>query len=291
MPVFARIATADPVEATSITAVALDTSTDIILDTTTCTCLSSESHKVFDGVVESDFYDTCATSNDFKGHLSSCPLHTDAIPTFAQMKQLARIKRQLFLEQQSDKKVIQPRDPFECIRRIPTRTCHLFPGSKFEGKQNSGSHSYDVVVDIKDVNLDDSTLCGYLHIKGLTEQYPELTTFFDAEIIGPEHSFFTQKWDADKATDEEHWSHFKPFHAVLETSKLEDINYDFRSNSFIFMRWKEHFLVPDHRIEGIAGASFAGFYYICYNKRTGQINGLYYHSSSDRCYLRWMWFT
>lgn len=28
------------------------------------------------------------------------------------------------------------------------------------------------------------------------------------------------------------------------------------------MRWKERFLVPDHRVNHINGASFAGFYYI-----------------------------
>lgn len=29
------------------------------------------------------------------------------------------------------------------------------------------------------------------------------------------------------------------------------------------MRWKERFLVPDHRVKSINGASYAGFYYIC----------------------------
>ena len=29
------------------------------------------------------------------------------------------------------------------------------------------------------------------------------------------------------------------------------------------MRWKEQFLVPDHRVRSINGASYAGFYYIC----------------------------
>ena len=28
------------------------------------------------------------------------------------------------------------------------------------------------------------------------------------------------------------------------------------------MRWKERFLVPDHHVSHITGASFAGFYYI-----------------------------
>ena len=41
------------------------------------------------------------------------------------------------------------------------------------------------------------------------------------------------------------------------------------------MRWKEQFLVPDHRVKHIAGASFAGFYYICYSKRENTIEGFY----------------
>ena len=39
--------------------------------------------------------------------------------------------------------------------------------------------------------------------------------------------------------------------------------------------------MPDHRIRSISGASFAGFYYICLNKRTGVIEGLYFHNSSE----------
>ncbi|KAI7826904.1 vacuolar import/degradation protein Vid24 [Gamsiella multidivaricata] len=165
---------------------------------------------------------------------------------------------------------------------MPTRTCHLYPGSKFQGMQKSGSHGYEVMVDIKDVNLNDSTLCGYLHIKGLTEEYPELTTFFDAEIVGMEYSFLTQKWDASEVTDEEHWKKFKPFENVNHLSGLEDAKCDFRKVDVVFMRWKEHFLVPDHHVEGITGASFAGFYYICYHKQTGRINGYYYHQSSEK---------
>lgn len=58
---------------------------------------------------------------------------------------------------------------------------------------------------LQDVNLKDSSLCGYLHIRGLTDEYPELTTFFDAEIIGNAYSFVTKKWDASSKTDKEHW--------------------------------------------------------------------------------------
>ncbi len=50
----------------------------------------------------------------------------------------------------------------------------------------------------------------------------------------------------------------------------------------IFMRWKEHFLVPDHRVKTITGASFEGFYYICFNQIRGEVEGIYFHSKSER---------
>ncbi|KAI8594491.1 vacuolar import/degradation protein Vid24 [Dissophora ornata] len=171
---------------------------------------------------------------------------------------------------------------------IPTGTCHLYAGSRFLGKQKSGNHCYEVMVDIKHVNLNDSRLCGYLHIKGLTEEYPELTTFFDAEIIGPQYSFVTKRWDVSESNDEEHWSRLDP--TLLQPQQgsngsdpctLEGLKFDHRESDVVFMRWKEHFLVPDHHLVGITGASFAGFYYICYRKSTGQIDGYYYHQSSE----------
>ena len=50
----------------------------------------------------------------------------------------------------------------------------------------------------KHVDFENSYLCGYLKIKGLTEEYPQLTTFFDGEIISPKYPFLTRKWDADE---------------------------------------------------------------------------------------------
>ena len=55
------------------------------------------------------------------------------------------------------------------------------------------------------VDLENSYLCGYLKIKGLTEEYPTLTTFFDGEIISKKHPFLTRKWDADEDVDRKHW--------------------------------------------------------------------------------------
>jgi hypothetical protein len=48
------------------------------------------------------------------------------------------------------------------------------------------------------------------------------------------------------------------------------------------MRWKEHFLVPDHKVRTINGASFEGFYYICFNQIHGTVSGIYFHAKSEK---------
>ncbi|CAO3570198.1 unnamed protein product [Mortierella alpina] len=138
------------------------------------------------------------TLHNQQQHLSTCALHGSAILV---LKQQAKQRQLEILRQEQQRR----RDPFDPPRIAPSKTFHLYAGSRFRGKQRSGSHSYDVVVDIKHVDLAESFLCGYLRINGLTEEYPELTTYFEAEIIGPKHSFLTRKWDADELIDKEHW--------------------------------------------------------------------------------------
>ncbi|KAJ3110681.1 hypothetical protein HDU96_006361 [Phlyctochytrium bullatum] len=158
----------------------------------------------------------------------------------------------------------------------------LYAGSRFVGEQKSGHSAYEVAVTLQYVDLRSSFLCGYLTIKGLTEDWPELCTFFEAEIVGPHYSFLTKKWGADKRTDREHWSQFAAFERYAATYCDDHCPYDYEEADVIFMRWKEHFLVPDHRIKSISGASFAGFYYIAYQKSTDTITGFYFHEQSER---------
>jgi hypothetical protein len=104
----------------------------------------------------------------------------------------------------------QTRPTMDLLRsRVPSdRLGALYPGARFEGEQRSGIHSYKVVVHIQYVDLSASFLCGYLHIHGLTMDYPELTTFFEAELIGKKHTFLTRKWDASEEVDRKHWVSF-----------------------------------------------------------------------------------
>ncbi|XP_069036842.1 glucose-induced degradation protein 4 homolog isoform X2 [Lepisosteus oculatus] len=141
-------------------------------------------------------------------------------------------------------------------------TSLLYSGSKFRGHQKSKGNSYDVEV--------------------VLQEYPTLTTFFAGEIISKKRPFLTRKWDADEDVDRKHWGKFQAFYQYAKTFNSDDFDYEELKNSdYVFMRWKEQFLVPDHTIKDISGASFAGFYYICFQKSTATIEGYYYHRSSE----------
>lgn len=175
-----------------------------------------------------------------------------------------------------------------CNTHKPLTSSFLKPNSSFIGSQQSGRSIYEVRVDLKEVDLDRSFLTGFLTIHGLTQLHPEITTFFRGEIIGPRYSFFTghRDWGSSKRNDLQHWGRFPSWRNLdvnTENDLCNEALYKQSLNDeFLYMRWKEIFLVPDARIKDISGASFAGFYYICYNQLTGSISGLYFHKCSDK---------
>jgi glucose-induced degradation protein 4 len=161
----------------------------------------------------------------------------------------------------------------------------LKPGSKFDGTQQSDRQVYDVQVEIKHVDMTESFLCGYLRIRGLTDDHPTLTTYFEGEIIGTKYTFQTKhaEWGSNEKVDMAHWARFPAWRPLSKQAKRPDFSYkNFAQRENIFMRWKEYFLVPDHRVRTISGASFEGFYYICFNQVTGSISGIYFHAKSEK---------
>lgn len=159
----------------------------------------------------------------------------------------------------------------------------LYNGSKFRGFQKSKGNSYEVEVVLQHVDEANSYLCGYLKIIGLTFEFPTLTTFFDGEIISKKYPFLTRKWDADEEVDREHFGKFAAFVDYQKNFNSDEFDYDaLQKSDYVFMRWKEHFLVPDHKIKDISGASFAGFYYICFQKPRAVMEGYYYHRTSEK---------
>lgn len=156
--------------------------------------------------------------------------------------------------------------------RSEPRGC-LYPGSVFKGTQRSGRSAYDVEIRLLDVNFTNWTVCGYLTIANLTDTHPELTTFFDGEIIGPKYGFITgQRFGATEVDDRRHWERFEQF--LRPSTKADIVRSEMllrdplpnisrgetqpRERDFVFLRIKEKFLVPDHTVRDISGASFAG---------------------------------
>lgn len=125
-------------------------------------------------------------------------------------------------------------------------------------------------------------------VEGLTEDHPTLTTYFEGEIIGSKYSFYTQheNWGANSKVDLSHWAKFTAFRPFQKQARKGPVTIrDAAQRETIFMRWKEHFLVPDHRVRTITGASFEGFYYICFNQVKGEVSGIYFHSKSEKLVL------
>ncbi|KAJ1497032.1 hypothetical protein HMI56_005848, partial [Coelomomyces lativittatus] len=87
----------------------------------------------------------------------------------------------------------------------PNAVASLFPSSVFKGTQTSGNCKYNVIVTFHKVDLTSSLVEGFLRIENLTKDLPEITTYFDGEIIGKKFSFLTEKWNTDKTVDGEHW--------------------------------------------------------------------------------------
>ncbi|XP_065899381.1 glucose-induced degradation protein 4 homolog [Dysidea avara] len=156
----------------------------------------------------------------------------------------------------------------------------LHAGGRFTGYQQSRGNKCDVEVILKHVDNDNHYLCGYLKIQGLTDD--TFMTFFEGEIISKDHPFLTRKWEADAGVDKDHWGKFSGFKNFASRFNDDSFSYDeVEKSDYIFMRWKELFLVPDHKVADISGTSYAGFYYIAFQKSTSSIEGYYYHKSSE----------
>jgi len=120
----------------------------------------------------------------------------------------------------------------------------------------------------------------------LTDDHPTLTTFFSGEIIGPKHLFRTShaSWNSSEKIDLQHWARFPAWKPLARAAKASS-NFTLKNHldrEHLFMRWKEYFLVPDHRVKSISGASFEGFYYICFDQTVGTVSGIYFHAKSEK---------
>jgi hypothetical protein len=170
---------------------------------------------------------------------------------------------------------------FEKSRKREPLSTYLRPGAIYKGTQSSDQNIYQVQVEIKDCDF--RSLSGYLTIYNLTNEHSQLTTYFETDLIGEEgQTFVTGKWEADVEVDRKYWSTFPQFTPYACSFDKEGFQYSVpKDREFLFMRWKELFLVPDYKVTNIQGASFAGFYYIGCRPQSGKISGVYFHKNSN----------
>jgi glucose-induced degradation protein 4 len=121
----------------------------------------------------------------------------------------------------------------------------LRSGTVFQGIQQSGRSTYQVKVKFHYVDLQTSFLCGFLRIQGLSLDNPSLTTYFEAEIIGPHYSFQTRRpeWGATERTDLDHWTKFPALKQTRPGGKSIKNGWDKAykkplEKEYVFMRWK-----------------------------------------------------
>lgn len=196
----------------------------------------------------------------------------------------------------------------EPVQMRPTTTTNwLKPLMTFQGYQISGYKKYQVQVHLQTVEFPATQyisvtttphLTGFLTIRGLTSHYAKITTFFEAfavsDTIGFMSSNIPQELFDYKSTDRvdlEHWLNFPSFKEFLmmnDSNTMSDIMegtyiyHDYLSRRYIFMRWKEKFLVPEDKAENVEGASYDGYYYIVHDQITGNILGFYYHKEAEK---------
>jgi glucose-induced degradation protein 4 len=176
----------------------------------------------------------------------------------------------------------------------------LRPGAFFVGTQKSDRQIYNVEVSIIVVSVPESFMSGCFRVPGLTEDRPILTTYFEAEIIGPKFSFRTNdNWGATKSDDVLHWRRFRHFRSRQGSGKrqgrgkqgsnwsqvedLEDLRPErWWEERFIYMRWKEFHLTDNPSKRSIQGASLEGFYYIALDQQSARIGGTHYHLKAEK---------
>ncbi|SRR5579859_6023688 len=126
----------------------------------------------------------------------------------------------------------------------PCESTFLRSGTVFQGIQQSGRSTYQVKVKFHYVDLHTSFLCGFLRIQGLSLDNPSLTTYFEAEIIGPRYSFQTRRpeWGATERSDLDHWTKFPALKQSRQGKSIKN-GWDkaYRrplEKEYVFMRWK-----------------------------------------------------
>eukprot|EP01102_Stenamoeba_stenopodia_P000225 TRINITY_DN10193_c0_g1_i2.p1 TRINITY_DN10193_c0_g1~~TRINITY_DN10193_c0_g1_i2.p1 ORF type:complete len:226 (+),score=29.48 TRINITY_DN10193_c0_g1_i2:116-793(+) len=156
----------------------------------------------------------------------------------------------------------------------------LSAGQMFRGIQMvKTKDTWNVNVVIQHCDFDNSYLCGTMEAVNVPNEKSSVLTFWEGEIIDTVEKFWTKQWSAERKTDLSHWSQFGAFAVVKEKLECEaEVLPEDILGTHIFMRWKEKFFV---KVGSESRITIAGFYYICFSRSDGTIDGYYYDPLSS----------
>lgn len=183
---------------------------------------------------------------------------------------------------------------------------YMNPGAVFSGCQMSGYKRYKVTVSVWRAEFPVSSLdagiaaaatthgphvCGELTIHGLTPANPCMSTYFEGyAVTSSSHGFMSRDWPrelrdmtASDTIDSEHWLRFPACKQLsVCNGHLPQHVPDYANQRYVYMRWKEKFMLPDPEAEGVVGASYDGFYYVVLDQWDGSLDGYYYQEQADK---------
>ncbi|KAJ1737959.1 hypothetical protein LPJ72_000028 [Coemansia sp. Benny D160-2] len=192
--------------------------------------------------------------------------------------------------------------------RVRDLSCALLrPGMRFRGVQkiaparrNAGNiingvgrsmavaeiEQWEVDVVVQAVDMQRGRVAGLMRAIDVPWMPRAVTTSWEGEIIDfVNHSPMTGKWLASPSDDQKYWALFSAVRSHPETflqrwpPRLWGRRMPRVLEEYVFMRWKETAFVNVEQSE--TGLSIDGFYYICMQRTTGRIDGVYFDLSTQ----------
>ncbi|XP_024525079.1 glucose-induced degradation protein 4 homolog isoform X2 [Selaginella moellendorffii] len=166
---------------------------------------------------------------------------------------------------------------------IPPPCSFLQVGQAFTGIQNVSNsqkeEAWKVNVRLQGCDIQHGYLCGSMEALNVPSAETPVVTFWEGQIVdNRNYTFFTGQWDASPDTDVKHWSKFSSFLPLSDTVERDGgRSLDLATYPSIFMRWKEKFFV---NVGADCGLTIAGFYYVCFSRNNGAVQGFYYDPNS-----------
>ncbi|KAJ1957417.1 hypothetical protein EC988_000845 [Linderina pennispora] len=178
--------------------------------------------------------------------------------------------------------LLRPGMRFQGVQKITAQSNELFRASMLSAQfMPPDVEKWDVDVTIHTVDMRNSKLSGVMRATNIPRTPKSILTSWEGEIIDFQRFWpKTGKWKARCEDDTRNWSLFDPVAESPEVflqkwpESLGGKRIPRMLEDFVFMRWKETEFINVEASE--TGLTIAGFYYICMNRRTGSIEGVYF---------------